>query len=764
VKAEVLQWSPRDLQLADARQHAVLEIARAMGIDPEDLGVSTTSRTYQNGEQRRLDLTDFTLAAYSLALQQRLSMRDVLPRGYAAKLSFDGFLRSDTKTRMETYKIGREVGAYDDERIARLEDIPSATPSAPAAPAPAPTTNPRQLQEADVPAAAFAAETETVTFDVPEMASTFRVNVEKRTISGLIVPWGKVASNGSARWRFAENSLYWSDPSRVKLNTNHDHTQAIAKAVRLQPISAGVDASFQVARGAEGDRALSLAEDGVLDGFSVEIYFEDGDGWEPDPSDKSVRLVNRAKLRGVALTAMPAFDDARVSAVAASLTNPNKEKTMTTSTVEDKAGEAAQFDLDGYLTKIAETTTESHKKLTEQLGESIGESISAGFKAALENLPSPQDGPQAVRASRFAVTREAPIYSFNGLGHSLVRDAWYAAREREDEAIERLRKYRQQTEEVAKLAQSAMFSQNFAPQTTSTASQIIPPGYRPDLYVPELLRGRPLVGLASRGTIANATPFTVPTFTSSTGATADHVEGTNPSDGSVSFGTKTVTPGAISGRLVLTREIVDSSNPAIDQIALATMRESYNQQTEAKVYTLLNGANGAGGTITSGFVPSGAQASTVVAADSDAGDQALAKHLRQRLAAYPFNRYGSPTGAAINQNVTTRLARAVDTTGRALFPSVGATNSSGLGNAITQGWSVDGLAHIPAWAMTGTAAGDSQVFYVNQSDLWVWESPLLTFRFEEKQGPANIEMNVFGYFGTHLLRPVGLSGVRVTLA
>jgi hypothetical protein len=209
---------------------------------------------------------------------------------------------------------------------------------------------------------------------------------------------------------------------------------------------------------------------------------------------------------------------------------------------------------------------------------------------------------------------------------------------------------------------------------------------------------------------------------------------------------------------------VDSSNPAIDQIALATMRESYNQQTEAKVYTLLNGANGAGGTITSGFVPSGAQASTVVAADSDAGDQALAKHLRQRLAAYPFNRYGSPTGAAINQNVTTRLARAVDTTGRALFPSVGATNSSGLGNAITQGWSVDGLAHIPAWAMTGTAAGDSQVFYVNQSDLWVWESPLLTFRFEEKQGPANIEMNVFGYFGTHLLRPVGLSGVRVTLA
>src|SRR3546814_9585401 len=123
----------------------------------------------------------------------------------------------------------------------------------------------------------------------------------------------------------------------------------------------------------------------------------------------------------------------------------------------------------------------------------------------------------------------------------------------------------------------------------TTLFRSIPPGYRPDLYVSELVRGRPLVNACSRGSIANATPFTVPTFTSSTGASADHVEGTNPSDGSVAFATKTVTPQAISGRLVLTREIVDSSNPAIDQIALATMRESYARQTEAKVFTLLNG-------------------------------------------------------------------------------------------------------------------------------------------------------------------------------
>jgi phage portal protein BeeE len=72
-------------------------------------------------------MLDFTLTAYVAAVEQRLSMRDVLPRGYKAKVNFDGFLRSDTKTRMETYQIGKEVGAYVDDEIRELEDRPSLT-------------------------------------------------------------------------------------------------------------------------------------------------------------------------------------------------------------------------------------------------------------------------------------------------------------------------------------------------------------------------------------------------------------------------------------------------------------------------------------------------------------------------------------------------------------------------------------------------------------------------------------------------------------
>jgi hypothetical protein len=124
-EAKTLQFNAEQIQLSEQRQHAVLEIARAAGIDPEDLGVSTTSRTYQNSEQRRQDLIDFTFAPYVAAIEQRLSMGDVTPRGYEVKVNFDGFLRSDTKSRMEAYKIGVEVGAYTQDEIRELEDRPA---------------------------------------------------------------------------------------------------------------------------------------------------------------------------------------------------------------------------------------------------------------------------------------------------------------------------------------------------------------------------------------------------------------------------------------------------------------------------------------------------------------------------------------------------------------------------------------------------------------------------------------------------------------
>lgn len=122
-------WNPEQLQLADARQHAVLEIARVAGIDAEELGVAVTSRTYMNQQDRRKNFLDFTLGGYRQAMEDRLSMGDVSPRGYVAKFNLSAFLRSDDKTRMETYEVALRVGALTEDEIRELEDKQPLTPS-----------------------------------------------------------------------------------------------------------------------------------------------------------------------------------------------------------------------------------------------------------------------------------------------------------------------------------------------------------------------------------------------------------------------------------------------------------------------------------------------------------------------------------------------------------------------------------------------------------------------------------------------------------
>lgn len=732
---KALQWSPEQLQLHSARQHAVLEIARAVGVDPEDLGVSTTSRTYQNGEQRRQDFLNFTLGAYVSAVQDRLSMRDVLPRGYVARIKFAGFLRADTKTRMEAYQIGLQVDAYTSEEIRELEDRPSLTPAEKVESADRRVPSQKEpvvegSVAASMPDQAVKFQAETIAFDTPIIHATFKVDEEKRTITGLAVPWNEIATSQFAKWRFEPGSLSWGDESRVKLNRDHDHSQSIGKAVRLQNTPQGLSVSFKIARGEEGDRALALAADGVLDGLSIEPEFTEN-SWTPDPLDKTVRLVKSAVLRAVGLTAMPAFDNARVASVKAS----KKEIEMA---------------------PVAETTEASASgpdlaEFTAGLTESITKAVTDAF----EKLPWPQtddEGRQVVNAGRkvgtgWKVTREAPVYRLDGIGPSFVRDAWNYHNKRDDrEGLERIRKYQEQSAE-------------FAAITRTTIPETSPTGYRPELYVGQLPQGRPFVEGVSRGNISDPTPFTVPRFVSATGATADHVEGTNPTEGTFDLENVTVTPGGISGVLKLTRELVDASNPAIDQIALNIMRESYSQQTEAKVYTELNGTNGVGGTITAGFVPSGGQAATT----TGQGDELLVG-VRTALALYPFRRFAAPNRMHLSQEGTTSFATAIDSTGRPLLPSIGATNAVGVGNAVQQGWFVDGLPAIPTWSMTGNTAGDSDVIMYNSQDIWVWESPLLTFRFEERSGPANIDLALFGYFATRALRPRGLSGIRHTAA
>lgn len=152
----------------------------------------------------------------------------------------------------------------------------------------------------------------------------FKVNTGQRRVSGLVMPWGVVAmdSRGIARWRFERGSIAWSDIGRVKLLRDHDIHKPVGVATELEDRSAGLWGSYRVARTPAGDEVLTLAEDGILDGFSAGPVIE-ADGWEMDPHERGVRRVGRSLLKETTITAMPAYDDARVMHVAAMLWTPD---------------------------------------------------------------------------------------------------------------------------------------------------------------------------------------------------------------------------------------------------------------------------------------------------------------------------------------------------------------------------------------------------------------------------------------------------------
>lgn len=133
LKYNIAGWTPEKLQLADARNHAVLEVARLTGVDPEELGVGQSSRTYYNAFDRRKSFIDFVLGGYRQAIEDRLSMQDVTALGSSVRFDLSAFLRSDDASRFAAYQAGLDVGVYaDKDEVRAAEGRPPLNP--PAAP------------------------------------------------------------------------------------------------------------------------------------------------------------------------------------------------------------------------------------------------------------------------------------------------------------------------------------------------------------------------------------------------------------------------------------------------------------------------------------------------------------------------------------------------------------------------------------------------------------------------------------------------------
>lgn len=167
---------------------------------------------------------------------------------------------------------------------------------------------------------------------VIECSAPVVVDIERRTITGVIIPGGGVVGATSAGpTRFEAGSLTWhAELRRVKLLREHQQSDSLGYARELAWHSDGsLTGTLHVPEGPTGDRALVEAQNGIRDGFSVGAF-----GLTTTRDPDGTLVVKAGTLREVSLVSVPAFDDSRVTRVAASQEGVTR---MTVQTVEPAA-------------------------------------------------------------------------------------------------------------------------------------------------------------------------------------------------------------------------------------------------------------------------------------------------------------------------------------------------------------------------------------------------------------------------------------------
>jgi len=135
------QGTPNDAQLGETIRMNAAMVCAIYGVPPEKIGVSMGdggSVTYANREQRAQDFLNDAVNPWLVRMER--SMTDWFPRGKFVKFNTGGFLKSDLKTRFDSYAIATggkpwmkpsEARAFENwQPIPGIDDVPT-PPTAP---------------------------------------------------------------------------------------------------------------------------------------------------------------------------------------------------------------------------------------------------------------------------------------------------------------------------------------------------------------------------------------------------------------------------------------------------------------------------------------------------------------------------------------------------------------------------------------------------------------------------------------------------------
>ena len=286
---------------------------------------------------------------------------------------------------------------------------------------------------------------------------------------------------------------------------------------------------------------------------------------------------------------------------------------------------------------------------------------------------------------------------------------------------------------------------NRALSTTVSGAGIVPPRWLIDEYEALARQGRVLAEMVRRIPITDPTPMTLQRQTAGTDAVlAEQAsENAHPSE-TDAFATTTdvVTPKPTSGIQVVSRQMIDSTNPAADSLIYGDMLAVYNRKVEDKVTAAVVAAAG------TAVSPMATEAAFAPAAPAMPAEDAItdcaiavwnARKLPADVVAMRVSRWG-------------RFSKFRDTAGRKMYPADDGqlVNVSGRGSVTAPG-TIGGLAVAVTDGLgigIGAAAPagyPESIVVLRSADTILFEGNMLRFRYEEVAGPESVKLGVWAY-------------------
>ena len=142
---------------------------------------------------------------------------------------------------------------------------------------------------------------------------------ERRVIAGKIVPYEEVGNTSVGKVVFAKDSIEIGDPGKIKMLMQHKNDKPIGRMQKFNKAEDGIYASFKISNSMQGQDALILASEQLVDGLSVGVDVN------KSVQKKDYLYVTSAVLREVSLVETPAFSAAMVQKVAASMDDATEE-------------------------------------------------------------------------------------------------------------------------------------------------------------------------------------------------------------------------------------------------------------------------------------------------------------------------------------------------------------------------------------------------------------------------------------------------------